>query len=48
MVVRAEVVIEPTGKNVERILDAAFQKFGLSTVMRSDTGRRSLRRAQAD
>jgi transposase InsO family protein len=35
---RAEVLIEPTGKNVERILDAAFQEFGLPTAMRSDNG----------
>jgi hypothetical protein len=35
---RAEVLIEPTGKNVERILDGAFQEFGLPTAMRSDNG----------
>ena len=35
---RAEVLVEPTGKNVERILDAAFQEFGLPTAMRSDNG----------
>lgn len=35
---RAEVLIEPNGKNVERILDAAFQEFGLPTAMRSDNG----------
>ncbi len=26
---RAEVLIEPTGRNVERVLDAAFQEFAL-------------------
>jgi transposase InsO family protein len=35
---RAEVLIEPTGRNVERVLDAAFQEFGLPAAMRSDNG----------
>ena len=35
---RAEVLLEPNGKNVERILDAAFQEFGLPTAIRSDNG----------
>jgi len=35
---RAEVLLEPTGRNVERVLDAAFQEFGLPTAMRSDNG----------
>jgi hypothetical protein len=35
---RAEVLVEPTGRNVEHVLDAAFQEFGLPTAMRSDNG----------
>ena len=35
---RAEVLLNPTGRNVERVLDAAFQEFGLPTAMRSDNG----------
>jgi transposase InsO family protein len=35
---RAEVLLEPTGKNVEHVLDAAFQEFGLPAAMRSDNG----------
>jgi putative transposase len=35
---RAELLVEPTGPNVERILESAFQEFGLPAAMRSDNG----------
>jgi transposase InsO family protein len=35
---RAEALVEPTGANVERILDGAFQEFGLPDAIRSDNG----------
>ncbi len=35
---RAEALLDPTGQNVERILDGAFQEFGLPEAIRSDNG----------
>jgi putative transposase len=35
---RCELLIEPTGRNVQRVLDSAFQEFGLPRAMRSDNG----------
>ena len=35
---RCEVVLDPDGDAVERILDSAFQEFGLPLAMRSDNG----------
>jgi putative transposase len=35
---RAEVLVEPDGAHVERILDGAFQEFGLPDSIRSDNG----------
>jgi putative transposase len=35
---RAEALVDPTGDNVERILDGAFQEFGLPDAIRSDNG----------
>jgi putative transposase len=35
---RCEVVFDPDGEAVERILDSAFQEFGLPLAMRSDNG----------
>jgi putative transposase len=35
---RCEVVLDPDGEAVERILDSAFQEFGLPLAMRSDNG----------
>ncbi len=35
---RCELVLEPTGRNVERVMDSAFQEFGLPKAMRSDNG----------
>jgi putative transposase len=35
---RAEAMLDPTGANVEKVLDSAFQEFGLPTAMRSDNG----------
>ena len=35
---RAEPMLDPTGDNVERVLDSAFQEFGLPKAMRSDNG----------
>jgi putative transposase len=35
---RAEALLDPTGDNVERILDGAFQEFGLPEAIRSDNG----------
>lgn len=35
---RAELLIEPTTPNVERVLDSAFQEFGVPEAIRSDNG----------
>lgn len=35
---RAEPMLDPTGDNVEKVLDSAFQEFGLPKAMRSDKG----------
>jgi putative transposase len=35
---RAEAMHDPTGNNVEKVLDSAFQEFGLPKAMRSDNG----------
>ncbi len=35
---RAEPMLDPTGSNVEKVLDSAFQEFGLPKAMRSDNG----------
>ena len=35
---RAELLTEPTGPNVERVLESAFQEFGLPEAIRSDNG----------
>lgn len=35
---RAELLVEPTGPNVERVLESAFQEFGLPSAIRSDNG----------
>lgn len=35
---RAEPMLDPTGDNVEKVLDSAFQEFGLPRAMRSDNG----------
>lgn len=35
---RAELMTDPTGGNVERVLDSAFQEFGLPEALRSDNG----------
>jgi transposase InsO family protein len=35
---RCEVLVEPNGRNVQRVLDSAFQEFGLPSAMRSDNG----------
>ncbi|HEY2031312.1 MAG TPA: integrase core domain-containing protein [Myxococcales bacterium] len=35
---RAEPMLDPTGDNVEKVLDSAFQEFGLPKAMRSDNG----------
>jgi len=35
---RAEAMLDPTGDNVEKVLDSAFQEFGLPKAMRSDNG----------
>ena len=35
---RAEAMLDPTGANVEKVLDSAFQEFGLPKAMRSDNG----------
>lgn len=35
---RAEALVDPTGGNVEHILDGAFQEFGLPAAIRSDNG----------
>lgn len=35
---RCEAVLDPDGVAVERILDSAFQEFGLPAAMRSDNG----------
>jgi putative transposase len=35
---RAESMLDPTGDNVEKVLDSAFQEFGLPRAMRSDNG----------
>jgi len=35
---RAEALVDPTGENVERVLDGAFQEFGLPDAIRSDNG----------
>lgn len=35
---RAEAMLDPTGQNVEKVLDSAFQEFGLPKAMRSDNG----------
>lgn len=31
-------IVEPTGREVERVLDSAFQEFGVPRAMRSDNG----------
>ena len=36
--VRAEAVLDPNGREVERICDSAFLEFGLPSAMRSDNG----------
>ena len=36
--IRSELLIEPNGRNVEKVLDAAFQEFGLPAAIRSDNG----------
>lgn len=35
---RAEALLEPNGREVERILDGAFQEYGLPEAIRSDNG----------
>ncbi|TMA29008.1 MAG: transposase family protein, partial [Deltaproteobacteria bacterium] len=35
---RAEPMLDPTGDNVEKVLDSAFQECGLPKAMRSDNG----------
>ena len=35
---RCEIVADPTGKEVERVFDSAFQEFGLPGAIRSDNG----------
>jgi putative transposase len=35
---RAEAMLDPNGANVEKVLDSAFQEFGLPKAMRSDNG----------
>ena len=35
---RAEAMLDPTGANVDKILDSAFQEFGLPKAMRSGNG----------
>jgi putative transposase len=35
---RAELLVEPTGLNVETVLESAFQEFGLPAAIRSDNG----------
>jgi transposase InsO family protein len=35
---RAEPMLDPNGDNVEKVLDSAFQEFGLRKAMRSDNG----------
>jgi hypothetical protein len=35
---RAELLVESTGPNVERVLESAFQEFGLPDSIRSDNG----------
>jgi putative transposase len=35
---RAEAMLDPTGANVEKVLDSAFQEFGLPKAIRSDNG----------
>jgi len=35
---RAEVVKQPTGREVERVLDGAFTEFGIPTAIRTDNG----------
>jgi putative transposase len=35
---RAEALLDPTGDEVERILDGAFQEFGIPEAIRSDNG----------
>jgi putative transposase len=35
---RAEALVDPTGAHVERILDGAFQEFGIPDAIRSDNG----------
>ena len=35
---RAEPMLDPNGANVEKVLDSAFQEFGLPKAMRSDNG----------
>ncbi|TMA22814.1 MAG: IS481 family transposase [Deltaproteobacteria bacterium] len=35
---RAEAMLDPTGDNVEKVLDSAFQEFGLPKAIRSDNG----------
>lgn len=35
---RCEALMEPIGRNVEHILDSAFQEFGLPVAIRSDNG----------
>ena len=35
---RAEPMLDPTGSNVEKVLDSAFQEFGLPKAMRTDNG----------
>ena len=35
---RAEPRLDPTGANVEKVLDSAFEEFGLPKGMRSDNG----------
>lgn len=35
---RAEALVDPTGDNVEHVLDGAFQEFGVPEAIRSDNG----------
>ena len=35
---RAEAMLDPNGESVEKVLDSAFQEFGLPKAMRSDNG----------
>ncbi len=35
---RAELLVEPTGPNVQRVLESAFAEFGLPAAIRSDNG----------